>query len=297
HPLTHTDLTITSDDSELTPAPWNLPFKRARGEVHIDAKKIELRHVTANLTGGDVKLTGTIDLPKPHTYTLDADVQKVNVAEFAAVVPQLAKEKGKLRGDLYGKATIKGSGRAQDKSPLDLLTAEGELEIHQGDLWQGNVVSGIVDHVKVSHESLSTSEAAAVFTIRDRQIQLKSAAINSPLLGLQGTGVISFDRAIDLDVVAAPLGDWKMNLKKLKIPIISDVTGEIAGAVQKLLTAATSTLLYQFHVTGTTQEPKVVPIPTPILTESAAAIFGKMTKEQKEHDLIESIREKKKEGG
>lgn len=291
-PLTKTDLTIAADDAKLSPTPKHLPFEHVRGELHIDEKKMELRDVAANLSGGDVTLKGTIDTPRPHAYSLDATAAKVNLEQLAPILLPAEKAKERLRGDVYGKATIRGSGRVGDKSALDLLTADGELESHESDFWQGNVVSGVVDQVKVKRDSLSTSEAAAIFAIKDRRIELKNAAINSPLLGLQGSGTITFDKQLDLNVVAAPLGDWKMNLKKLNIPIVSDVTGEIAGAVQRLLTAATSNLLYQFHVTGETKDPKITAVPVPVLTDTAAAIFGKMTKEQKEHSLIESMREK-----
>ncbi len=294
-PLTKTDLTITADDAKLSPAPKQIPFEHVRGELHINEKKMELRDVVANLTGGDVTVKGTIDTPKPHAYTLDATAAKVNLEQLAPILLPSEKAKGRLRGDVYGKATIKGSGRVGDKSALDLLTADGELESHESDFWQGNVVSGVVDQVKVKRDSLSTSEAAAIFSIKYRTVELKSAAINSPLLGLQGSGTITFDHQLDLNVVAAPLGDWKMNLKKLKIPIVSDVTGEIAGAVQRLLTAATSTLLYQFHITGETKDPKITAVPVPVLTDTAAALFGKMTKEENAQSLIESMRERKEE--
>jgi hypothetical protein len=294
-PLTHTDLTVSADDARMAPTKRNIPFEHVHGDVHVDEKQSEVHNVRATLAGGDVTLKGTIETPKPHTYAFETTVEKVNLEQLAPILLETEKEKNKLRGNVFGRATIKGSGRIDDKSALDLMTVDGEAESHEADLWRGNVVGGVVDRVKVSKESLSTSEAAVIFSIKDRVVHLKSAAINSGVLGLQGTGTVSFDRQLDLDIVAAPLGDWKMNLKKLKIPIVSDVTAEIAGAVQKLLNAATSQLIYQFHVTGDTHQPKITPVPVPVLTETAAAIFGKMTKEQKEGDLIASMREKKEE--
>jgi hypothetical protein len=294
-PLTHTDLTVSADDARMAPTKRNIPFEHVHGDVHVDEKQSEVHNVRATLAGGDVTLKGTIETPKPHTYAFETTVQKVNLEQLAPILLETEKEKNKLRGNVFGRATIKGSGRIDDKSALDLMTVDGEAESHEADLWRGNVVGGVVDQVKVSKESLSTSEAAVIFSIKDRVVHLKSAAINSGVLGLQGTGTVSFDKQLDLDIVAAPLGDWKMNLKKLKIPIVSDVTAEIAGAVQKLLNAATSQLIYQFHVTGDTHQPKITPVPVPVLTETAAAIFGKMTKEQKEGDLIASMREKKEE--
>ena len=62
----------------------------------------------------------------------------------------------------------------------------------------------------------------------------------------------------------------------MNIPLVSDVVGGVAGVMQRMLNAATNTLLYEFRVTGTAAEHRVETIPTPILTDPAAVIFGKM---------------------
>ncbi|MEO6567280.1 MAG: AsmA-like C-terminal region-containing protein, partial [Opitutaceae bacterium] len=294
-PVTKMDLTVSAPDARLSPTQRKIPFTRVHGAVHIDEQQSELHDVAGKLMDGDVTLAGTIETPRPHAYELTTTVKGVNVEALTEALALSEKEQGKLWGQLDGRATIKGKGSTGDRSALENMVVAGEVECHDGDLWNGRVLNEITQQVKAKRDALSSGEAAAVFEIKERVVYLKSAAINSPLLGLQGSGSITFDKELDLDVVAAPLGDWKMNLKKLKIPIVSDVTGEIAGAVQKLLTAVTSELLYQFKVTGQASEPKIQAIPTPILTETAAAIFGRMTRDEaKEHALLEAIREEKR---
>ena len=119
-------------------------------------------------------------------------------------------------------------------------------------------------------------------------ILLRSAAVSSPALGVQGSGTIGRDKRLDLDVVAAPLGDWRDKLKQTNVPLLNDVAGEVAGAVQKLVNTATSQLLYEFRITGTTSHPQVTPVPVPALSDAVALLFGRMMRG--EGKLLESVR-------
>ena len=51
-----------------------------------------------------------------------------------------------------------------------------------------------------------------------------------------------------------------------------DVASEIVGGVQKLLNTATSTLIYEFHITGSVHQPQIFPVPAPVLSPLAAAL-------------------------
>src|SRR5437667_4098 len=82
-----------------------------------------------------------------------------------------------------------------------------------------------------------------------RTVNFTSAAINAPALGLQGSGTIAFDGEMDLHIIALPLGDWRDRVKQTNLPLLSDVAGEVVGAIQGALNTATSTLLYEFRVT------------------------------------------------
>ena len=74
-------------------------------------------------------------------------------------------------------------------------------------------------------------------------------------------------------------------IKEGAIPIISDVAGEVAGGIQKMINAASKTLLYEFRVTGTTKKPKIETVPAPALTDGVAKVFGAMMKGQNLGDL------------
>ena len=101
---------------------------------------------------------------------------------------------------------------------------------------------------------------------------------------------------IDINVVAAPLADWRDNLKSTKIPVVSNVAGELAGGIQKMLNAATGALLYEFRVQGSLEKPQVIAVPTPVLTDTAAFVFERMlTEPKKDQRPIDLLRKDRQE--
>jgi hypothetical protein len=132
-------------------------------------------------------------------------------------------------------------------------------------------------------------DAAAVFHIANRVITLDQAAVNSPALGIQGTGTITFDKQLDLQVVATAIGDLKAAIKRSAPNVVGDVAGDIVGAVQGALRSATGTLLYQYRITGPAMHPQKQFIAAPVLSDAGALLFGRMA-EQKKGQLLANVR-------
>ncbi len=125
-------------------------------------------------------------------------------------------------------------------------------------------------------------------------MELTQAALSSPVLGVQGAGSVTFDGRLDLRVVAAPLADWKEQMKRTRIPIVSDIAGEVFGGLQTMVNTATKTLLYEFRVTGTTRQPKIDTVPAPVLTEGMAKLFGAMLKGERLGEAVGTADSKSK---
>ena len=148
------------------------------------------------------------------------------------------------------------------------------------------VVDEISGSTKVKNGALTAGQAAAVFEIKNQVVDLQQAAISAPVLGVQGSGKIGFDGQLNLVAVAAPLADWKDQIKRTKIPIISDVAGEVAGGLQKIINTASQTLLYEFKVTGNVSKPKIETVPAPVVTEGVAKLFNSMLKGENLGDVL-----------
>jgi hypothetical protein len=210
------------------------------------------------------------------------DVEMQQLAK-ALILPEQSRP---YTGRISGSATLSGAGDDWSR-----LRGAGEAQVLNGRLWEFPLLGGIASQTKVKPDALTATEAAAVFDIADSQVQLRRAALNSDALGLEGAGRIGFDGALDLQVVAAPLGDWKDRIRQTKIPIVSNLVGEVAGGLQKVINTATQQLLYEFRVTGPASRPDIKTVPSPLLSEAGAMIFDKMLRPGGR--LIDALRDEK----
>ncbi len=177
-----------------------------------------------------------------------------------------------------GRLDVKLTG--QMPGGLDSLLEEwagnGSFEINNARLYELRAITAIVGALRLGQNSGQFRQAAGVFTVGQRKVTFSRLAASSSSLGLQGSGTIGFDGEVDVTLVAALLDDWRGKLKNSGLPIIGAVLGEVAGGVQKLINSASANLLSQFRIRGPIGNPQVSAEPTPLLTESAAKLFGKM---------------------
>jgi hypothetical protein len=122
---------------------------------------------------------------------------------------------------------------------------------------------------------------------------LSEAAVSSTVLGISGSGDIGFDGSLDLKVIATPLSELKEQLINSGIPIIGPVAGEVAGAVVNVVNSATRRLLYSFEVKGTSDRPRVTPIPVPVLNNAVAGLFARMTSLGRNDHLLDAVKERR----
>lgn len=272
-----------------------------RGRLDVAPRLVNVALQGTSL-GGAVTANGIV-IPRPPRYE-DPDqrvpikydglvsLQDIDVGGFCLAMG-LIRDDGKPRASGRAAARVQGHGeipgRGSDRTWQDQLVARGGIRIDDGDLWSGEVLSRVLGQTSVAPEALTLSQAAALFDVRDRRLQLDQVAISAPAVGVQGSGAVGFDGALDLSVIVAPLGDWREGMKKTGLPIVSDVAGEVVGAIQQLLNTATSQLLYQFRVEGTTKDPKISALPAPMLTEGAAQLFETMLRGDKSEKLEEQI--------
>jgi hypothetical protein len=242
--------------------------------------------VQAEVHGGTLAAAGRWVRGQADSYDGDITLRGVDLSQLQYSSARYGPRP--LKGRLFAQATVFGA--IPEEKPLNGLRASGEFEIIQGQLFGLPVLKDIFQRVPGMREVATVDDAAAVFDIADGQIVLRDAAVNAPVLGLQGGGTMGFDGKVNLDVVAAPLADWKEKLRDTKVPIVSNVAGEVAGAIQKILNSATGTLLYQFRIAGDTKKVEILTVPTPVLTDTAAFVFGKMMAPKKDQRPLDWFR-------
>lgn len=287
HLLVHSD----QGAIEWTDKEMRVPVSRIHTDILADPASARLDYLEANVFGGvlsaagsatiagdDIKWQGKGDVKD---FDLRTAVQSLTGKEFDT--EKLA-GRASVRFDMHG-----------GKTP-ESIQGNGEARLTNGKLFEVPVLADVLGKSGFGR-GLVASDAAATFDVGNAKVRVRQAAVGSAVVGVAGHGTVGFDKSLNLDVVVAPLGQWKDQLNKTGIPIVSKALGEVAGVLQGVINTAASTLLYEFHVSGTADEPKITPVPAPILTKGAASIFGTMLGEGKrDTTLADEVRRNEEEG-
>ena len=272
-----------------------MPVTNLQGEIQIAPRLIQATYLEGDAFGGKLAVRGNLVPRMPVTYDGELRAQE---ADLALLSSAFGWRKSDGSPSMTGRSVVKlrFNGQVPKKGEGDAfasLAGRGRVRVRDGNFWSLATLDGITKQIKFAHDALTAGEAAAVFEIKDGKVEIQRAAINSSALGVQGSGVLDIsgdDRwQMDLRVVAAPLGDWRRKLRSTGIPLISRLAGDAAGALQKLVNSATSQLLYEFRVKGEAGKPQITTVPAPILTDSAANLFGLMMRGTRPETLDEAV--------
>jgi len=280
---------LRSDDASGMLGRKEIPLTQVKTEISSSTALTDIKRLEGICFGGAVTGEGQVapGKGKDLAYQGQVWIRDLDLKSLADYVAVQGRKPSRLSGKGNLNARVEGIGPDGEHTAIENFRASGRFEVLEGDFWSLPTIDEVTRSAKVQGGALTVGQAAGVFKIHDRVVELTNAALSSPVLGVQGAGKVTFDGNLDLRVVAAPLADWKDQIKRTRIPLVSDVAGEVLGALQNMVNTATKTLLYEFHVTGTTREPKIETIPTPVLTEGVAKIFGSMIKGDKLGEAVD----------
>ncbi|MDB5318813.1 MAG: hypothetical protein JWN40_444 [Phycisphaerales bacterium] len=270
---------IRSDDGGATIGKKRIPLTNVKAEIVSTPRLVDIKRLEVNSLGGTGTAEGQLTPGRGKEVAYQGqvwlrDVDLKSLGELVSV--QQGKKPTRLSGKGNANARVEGTGPDENHTGADNFQATGRFEVLNGDFWSLPTLEEIAKGANVAGNALTVGQAAGHFHVHDQKVELTDAALSAPVLGVQGSGSVMFDGRLNLRVVAAPLADWKDQMKRTRIPIVSDVAGEVLGGLQKMVNTATKTLLYEFRVTGSTREPKIDTVPSPVLTEGVAKLFGKM---------------------
>ncbi|HEV2295563.1 MAG TPA: hypothetical protein VGR35_17070 [Tepidisphaeraceae bacterium] len=289
------DMMVSSDTAAFAVTPRRIPIMHIRGDAIVQRDgpigTVDIRSFDGLTLGGMVSAKAKFITTEPRSYAGTASLRDINLDDLAMFFQKSEDEQPKRFGQ--GFANIELSGETRKETAWDSLRGRGRIEVIGGDFFQLPVLGAVTKLVTAErrHDISTIGEAALLLSVDGRTINVRKAAFSSPLLGMQGDGRVTVDGQLNVNLVAAPLADWRDKLKQTNIPIISDVTGELAGAIQRTLNAATRGLLYEFRVTGDLKQPQIATVPVPALSEARAILFGHMLGEPKDKRLIDSLNE------
>jgi hypothetical protein len=279
------NLTVDTDNAEMAIGPVKVPVTNISGEARITPQVLQIPQLSANTLDGALRFSGELGLNKNLPYQAQVQFHNLQIESLVSKLAIKSSTQLHVTGRSEGSATLRGNG-----DDLSSLAASGDFQIHDGQLWELPILDGVAKRSNVARNALSIGQAAALFDVHGGKIHLSRAAMSSPALGIQGSGVVGFDGKLDLDITAAPLGDWRQQIRKTGIPILSKAAGELAGGIQQVINKASSKLLYEFRVKGTTSDPQFQAVPVPFLTDTSAMVFGSMLKNQQR--LVDVLKER-----
>ncbi|HSU66286.1 MAG TPA: hypothetical protein VLJ39_05425, partial [Tepidisphaeraceae bacterium] len=278
-------ISLITEGGSFVVTPWNVPLTQIHGQATITPIAVKVAHFDCQVQGGTGWAAGTISPGKPFLYDGRVEIRDIDLQKLAALLNLQEPARSRLSGQGYGTAHVTGTGPGGPKSPAQAVVSDGEVQILRGDFWSVPPVGVVATQVK-RQEELGVGDAAAVFHVADKTITLQNAAVNAPLIGLQGNGTVGFDGSIFLTIVVAPLGDWRDRMKQANIPVV----GDILGTIQQLFNTVQGVLLYQFRVTGTITHPIKDVIPAPVITDPLALLFGQMLQPDRNGQLLNDVK-------
>jgi AsmA-like C-terminal region len=247
-------------------------LRSARLDLRELPARVVFREISADLWGGTASAVGHWMFGEEQSYKGRITLRDIDLRKLLT--------QSRLSGRGFLVAEVQGN-----TDSLSSLKASGEVEIVDGDFFELPIFSALFEQMKAK-QVITAAEAGALFDIDSGVIHLRRAAVSAPVLGLQGGGEIGFDGNVKLEAVATPLADWRANVKKAKIPIVSDVAGEVAGGIQRMVNAVGGTLLYQFRIDGSVKEPQVSTVLVPVLSAQDAEVLGWMLRERTPNDRL-----------
>jgi hypothetical protein len=204
------DLVVTSDGTTtFNVTSKRIPITHIRGDAIVRREMIEngivdIRHFDGESLGGTVSAKATFITTKPKSWAGTASILDARLERLAEYVNADVEKKQKLVGRAFAEVDL--SGATEKETALDSLRGRGRVEVVDGEFFELPVLGSVSKTVTGDRKrDLGTvGEAAVLFDVDGRAIRIRDAAVSSPLLGVQGDGVVTLDGALDLNLVAAP---------------------------------------------------------------------------------------------
>jgi hypothetical protein len=275
---------IRTDEGGAVISKNKIPLTNVKAEITSSTNLVDIKRLEVNALGGTGTAEGQVTPGKGKevAYVGQVWLRDINLKSLGELISiHKGNKPSRLSGKGNANARVQGSGADEHHTAADNFEATGRFEVLEGDFWSLPTLDEIAKGANVASNALTVGQAAGHFHVHDQKVELTDAALSSPVLGVQGSGSVMFDGRLNLRVVAAPLADWKDQMKRTRIPLLSDIAGEVLGGLQKMVNTATKTLLYEFRVTGSVRQPKIDTVPAPVLTEGLAKMFGKMMRGEK----------------
>jgi hypothetical protein len=288
---------VAVDSTPPQPAvDYHLNVHTTRGRITLGASRITLGNIdtvvsvspggavmsrlNASILDGGITGTGSIHFTTGFPYEFRADCRDLELKQLAEDLAKPGEQPIQLSGRGVLSTHLHGTIPSDGTPAYNTLAGYGEFEIRHGDFWQTPILGSIAG--AFAKDSLTFGEAAGQFQIGGGKTHFKRIIISSPLLGVEGSGDVAFNGALDLEGIADPFGSWGDRVAFAPL-------SAIFGAVQRTINIATSQVLYQIRVTGTTSDPKTTKVLAPLVTHGVQQLLMLTHSPNRADDMVNEM--------
>ncbi|HON64905.1 MAG TPA: hypothetical protein PLS23_00315 [Phycisphaerae bacterium] len=201
--------------------------------------------VNASMVGGRVQANSTLSLPEGGIFNLDWQITGVQLEQIMQAMEETTRHAGLVNS--RGRVT----GRLGQLPQT--LSGNGELTIREGRLLRIPIIQGIVGRLISTPLGLRGREdrAEANWQFQSDGVNFSKLTVTSPLLGLDGRGLIAYG------------GELNMNFRAELLQRIPDAIEGALGRVGSIIgeVGRIGGSIVTYRVTGTIQEPRILPDP------------------------------------
>ena len=186
---------LTVDEFTLPP----VVLHHFHGDLIVGGRHLEISNAKAQLFGGNVDGSLDAELTATPTYRIAAEYSGVDLAELTASSPSLA---NLFAGSASGDLALNFTGATQSKM-ISTLECSGTARFTAPEIHGLNLTETVRDAALRSGPS-AFHDGDSSFTCADAKINFHDLSLTGAS-AIQGTGVVNFDRTIDLRL-------WPANL-------------------------------------------------------------------------------------
>ncbi len=122
---------------------------------------------------------GRFEMASPNAFSANMFIDRISVPKVVALVVPPKPGGIRLQGlaDIHN--SISGRAHGSGEEVVDSLKAEGQFELYGGDLWDLPALKKITSSSSLAKDALSIGQAAALFRVQNRYIELQNAVVST----------------------------------------------------------------------------------------------------------------------
>ncbi len=175
----------------------------ARAIIVLMDNSVEVKKLSLNQAGGTVQLTGAMQQGNVNRYTLNADINNVNVSRFFAAFDNFGLDKLKsenLKGYFSSRANVSGYINSNGKLMPKSMSGRVSFNLKKGKLIN---FEPVVDVGKFAFpfrdmKNIEFYDLKGTFDVKGEKVALHPMKISSSVLNMDVEGVYSFGRGTEM---------------------------------------------------------------------------------------------------